>query len=55
MMVKINTIKVRSDRREPDAESVRSLAKSLSVLGLLNPITIDQNHELVAGLHPSGL
>ena len=51
MMVKINTIKVSSDRREPDAESVRSLAKSLSVLGLLNPITIDQNHELVAGLH----
>ena len=51
MMIKISEIKVSPDRREADPESVQSLAKSIAVLGLLNPITIDQNHELVAGLH----
>ena len=51
MMIKISEIKVNPNRRKPDLESVQSLAKSITALTLLNPITIDQNHELIAGLH----
>ena len=51
MMIKISEIRVNPNRRKPDPESVQSLAKSITALTLLNPITIDQNHELIAGLH----
>ena len=51
MMIKISDIKVSPDRTELDSETVQSLAKSIAVLGLLNPITLDQNNELIAGLH----
>ncbi|RAZ94983.1 chromosome partitioning protein ParB, partial [Klebsiella oxytoca] len=38
-------------RREADPEGVQELVDSISKVGLLNPITIDREHTLIAGLH----
>lgn len=51
MLVQISEIKVSTGRREADPESVQELADSISKVGLLNPITVDQGHTLIAGLH----
>lgn len=51
MRIKINEININPGRREASAESIEELARSISEIGLLNPITIDQEHTLIAGLH----
>lgn len=51
MLVPIDDIKINSNRREAAPKDVKDLAKSLAELGLLNPITVDQNHTLIAGRH----
>lgn len=51
MLVQISEIKVNPERREARTEAVRELADSISEIGLLNPITVDCEHILIAGLH----
>ena len=51
MMLNITEIKINPSRRAAQAEQVAELAKSISQLGLLNPITVDQEYGLIAGLH----
>lgn len=51
MRIKISEIKINPGRREAAAESIEELIRSISEIGLLNPITIDQEHTLIAGLH----
>lgn len=51
MLVPISEIKINAGRREADPEGVRELVDSISKVGLLNPITIDREHTLIAGLH----
>ena len=51
MQIPIDAIQVRDGRRELDASHVRELAGSIRELGLLNPVTIDQDNVLIAGLH----
>lgn len=51
MRIKINEININPGRREATTESIEVLARSISEIGLLNPITIDQEHTLIAGLH----
>ena len=51
MLVPISEIKVNAGRREGDPEGVQELVDSISKVGLLNPITIDREHTLIAGLH----
>ncbi len=51
MLVQISEIKINAGRREADPESVQELADSISKVGLLNPVTVDQEHTLIAGLH----
>ena len=51
MLVPISEIKVNAGRREVDPEGVQELVDSISKVGLLNPITIDREHTLIAGLH----
>lgn len=51
MRVKISSIKVNPGRREATPEAVQELARSIAAVGLLNPITLDQNYTLIAGLH----
>ena len=51
MLVPIADIKVTAGRREVKAEDVQDLAKSISQVGLLNPITVTPDHLLIAGNH----
>lgn len=51
MLVQISEIKVNPGRREASPEAVQELAHSISTVGLLNPITIDRERTLIAGLH----
>ena len=51
MKIPIDEIKVRPGRREVKPEAVEELAKSMVDVGLVNPITVDVDHRLVAGLH----
>ena len=51
MQIPISQIKVSEGRREADQEAVHELVDSISKVGLLNPITVDQEYMLIAGLH----
>lgn len=51
MKISVDEIQVREGRRELDAEHVRELADSIKELGLLNPVTVDKENYLIAGLH----
>lgn len=51
MQIPIYQINVNAGRREADPEAVQKLADSISKVGLLNPITVDQEYTLIAGLH----
>ena len=51
MLLQISEIVVHPRQRNIEMGSVRELADSISMLGLLNPITVDHNHILIAGLH----
>lgn len=51
MLLQIDKIRINPGRRKVEPEDVHELAKSISELGLLNPITVDQNHTLIAGRH----
>lgn len=51
MLVPINEIKINSGRRSARPDGIKDLAKSISEIGLLNPITITADHTLIAGRH----
>lgn len=51
MLVPISEIKIGSGRRNAEPDGVKDLAKSISEIGLLNPITITADHTLIAGRH----
>ena len=51
MLIPIDKIKISPDRRETVPAQVEKLAQSISELGLLNSITVDQDYTLIAGLH----
>ena len=51
MRIKISEIKIKPGRRETTPRYVEELTKSITAIGLINPITIDQDKTLVAGLH----
>ena len=51
MKIQIFQIKVNDGRREVSQEAVHDLADSISKVGLMNPITVDKNYTLIAGLH----
>ena len=51
MKIAIKEIKINLDRRETSLNGIDELARSISKVGLLNPITVDPNHTLIAGLH----
>ncbi len=49
--IPIDNIKVNQGRRKTNPEKVAELAESIKEIGLLNPITISNNYNLIAGLH----
>ncbi len=51
MQVPIKEIRVKGGRRRLDMGHVKELADSIRELGLLNPVTIDKEKNLIAGLH----
>lgn len=51
MRIKISKIKVKPGRRETVPAHIEELSKSISEIGLLNPITVEQDYTLIAGLH----
>lgn len=51
MKVPIEEIRIREGRRRPDTDHVKELADSIRELGLLNPVTIDRENFLIAGIH----
>ena len=51
LRIPISKIKINPGRREADPAYIGDLAKSIRDVGLLNPITVDGTHTLIAGLH----
>ena len=51
MQIKISDIRINPGRRSTDQQNIEELAKSIKVVGLMNPITITQDNTLIAGLH----
>lgn len=51
MLVPISEIKVNPGRRAVNPDDVQDLARSIQEVGLLNPITLDKEKTLIAGLH----
>ena len=51
MLVKISDIKIKPGRRDAKPKAVRELARSIQAVGLLNPIIVNGDNSLIAGLH----
>ena len=51
MRIKISDVKINPGRREATPKTIEEMVKSIAAVGLLNPITIDQDNTLIAGLH----
>ena len=49
--LKTSDIKIRFRLRTPKETRVQELAESIKMLGLLHPITVDNNNYLVCGYH----
>ena len=51
MKILISDISVNPGRREARLDHIKELAQSIANVGLINPITVDKAHSLIAGLH----
>ena len=51
MRVQIKMIKVKPGRRAVVPEHIKELSRSIAEIDLLNPITVDREYTLIAGLH----
>jgi len=51
MLIQISDVTVSPERCAAEPSTVKGLADSISDVGLLNPITVDQDYTLIAGLH----
>jgi ParB family chromosome partitioning protein len=51
MIVKLSDIRIGKRKRARDISKVRALAESIKAVGLLNPVTLNSDNELISGLH----
>lgn len=51
LMVKVSEIKIRTRLRATSDENIKEIAESIANIGLINPITIDQEGNLITGYH----
>lgn len=51
MLVKIDSIKINERLRAVDESKVKEIAESIQKIGMLNPITLSNDNELIAGMH----
>ena len=49
--IPIDQIKIRFRLRKPNQSKIEEIAQSIKILGLLNPVTIDNEYYLIAGQH----
>lgn len=49
--MKIKDVKINEGRRVTDQNKIKELADSIKELGLLNPITVNKDFTLIAGMH----
>ncbi len=49
--IPIDQIKIRFRLRKPNQSKIEEIAESIKILGLLNPITVDNEYYLIAGQH----
>ena len=49
--IEISKIIISEDRRKLNPEKVKELSESIKEIGLLNPITLNEENKLIAGLH----
>ncbi len=53
--IPINEVKISPGRRKADPAHINELSQSIADVGLLNPITVNSSHTLIAGLHPEAI
>lgn len=51
MLIPINKIRINEGRRELSTAGIDKLVESMAVVGLLNPISVDESNTLIAGNH----
>ena len=51
MLIPINKIRINEGRRELSPAGIDKLVESMAVVGLLNPISVDESNRLIAGNH----
>lgn len=51
MKLPISTININKNRRLINPDRVKELASSMEEIGLLNPVTVDERYNLIAGYH----
>lgn len=51
MQIAIEEIAIGARKRKPVEEKIRALAESIQEVGLINPVTVTEEHALVAGWH----
>ncbi len=51
MLMKISDIVIKDRKRKINTAKVNALAQSIETVGLLNPVTIDEQKNLISGLH----
>ena len=49
--IKVSEVKVRTRLRASNEENIQDIAESIRTIGLINPISIDAEHNLIAGYH----
>ena len=49
--IKVSDVKIRIRLRASNEENIQDIAESIKEIGLINPISIDAEHNLIAGYH----
>lgn len=51
LLIKVSDVKVKTRLRATNDENIQQIAASIGDVGLINPISIDSEYNLIAGLH----
>jgi ParB family chromosome partitioning protein len=51
LLIKVSDVKVKTRLRATNEENIQQIADSISEIGLINPISIDSDNNLIAGFH----
>ena len=51
LLIKVSDVKVKTRLRSTNEENIQQIAESIGEIGLINPISIDSDNNLIAGFH----